>query len=177
MRGKTIMQKLFAKLNLAKKNNRGFSLVELIIVIAIMVALVAMLAPQFVKYVAKSRDAVVTRAAEDVLAVAKSEYALGHLRLKDGSTEGKISVQTNSQGKLIARINDGLEYDEAPEGTLSGADGFEEQCGIDGSRLSKSEKAYIITISGGTFTSEETEAVFSEEVVGGGHSDTPVGGD
>ncbi len=171
------MQKILAKLNSLKKNSKGFSLVELIIVIAIMVALVAMLAPQFVKYVSKSRDAVVTRAAEDVLAIAKSEYALGHLRLKEGSTEGKISVQTNANGKLIARINSDLEYDEAPDGTLSGADGFEEQCGIDTEKSSLSTKAYIITISGGNFTSEETQAVFSEEVTDGGHSDNPVGGD
>lgn len=38
-----------------KKNNKGFSLVELIIVIAIMAALVAILAPQYLKYVEKSR--------------------------------------------------------------------------------------------------------------------------
>lgn len=38
------------------KDNRGFSLVELIIVIAIMAILVAVLAPQFLKYVEQSRN-------------------------------------------------------------------------------------------------------------------------
>ena len=38
-----------------KKNNSGFSLVELIIVIAIMAVLIGVLAPQFIQYVAKSR--------------------------------------------------------------------------------------------------------------------------
>ena len=38
-----------------KMDNKGFSLVELIIVIAIMVILVAVLAPQYLKYVEKSR--------------------------------------------------------------------------------------------------------------------------
>ena len=38
-----------------KTNNKGFSLVELIIVIAIMAVLVGILAPQFIKYVEKSR--------------------------------------------------------------------------------------------------------------------------
>lgn len=39
-----------------KMNNKGFSLVELIIVIAIMAILIAVLAPQYIKYVEKSRQ-------------------------------------------------------------------------------------------------------------------------
>lgn len=38
-----------------KKNNKGFSLVELIIVIAIMAVLMAVLAPQFLRYIERSR--------------------------------------------------------------------------------------------------------------------------
>ena len=37
-------------------NNKGFSLVELIIVIAIMAILIVVLAPQYLKYVEKSRN-------------------------------------------------------------------------------------------------------------------------
>ena len=43
------------KLKEMKKNNKGFSLVELIIVIAIMAVLMAVLAPQFLRYIERSR--------------------------------------------------------------------------------------------------------------------------
>lgn len=162
------MKKLFTNLRKNSTENKGFSLVELIIVIAIMVALVAMLAPQFVKYVQKSRDAVITRAAEDVLAVAKSEYALGHLTVT--GTEGQIRVQTNAAGKLIVHTTD-LDYDDGDGNT--GPEGFEAMCGLDENQISKSEKAYLIKIEGGNFSSGETGAVFSEEVTDGGHSDLP----
>ncbi len=164
------MKKFFTNLRKNSTENKGFSLVELIIVIAIMVALVAMLAPQFVKYVAKSRDAVITRAAEDVLSVAKAEYSLGHLYVT-GTSSGSIRVQTDSHGKIIVRTTD-LSYDDNEGHT--GREGFEAMCGLDQNQVSKSEKAYVITISkSNVFTSEETGAVFSEEVVGGGHSDLP----
>ena len=51
-------------------NNKGFSLVELIIVIAIMAVLVGILAPQYLKYVKKSRVAIdITNADEIAQAV------------------------------------------------------------------------------------------------------------
>lgn len=51
------MSKLWLKHQKFLKGNAGFSLVELIIVIAIMAALIAILAPQYIKYVEKSRVA------------------------------------------------------------------------------------------------------------------------
>lgn len=42
--------------NQKSMNNKGFSLVELIVVIAIMAVLVAVLAPQFTKYIDRSRQ-------------------------------------------------------------------------------------------------------------------------
>ena len=53
-----------------KLNNKGFSLVELIIVIAIMAVLVAVLAPQFLKYVERARNSTdISNATEIVTAL------------------------------------------------------------------------------------------------------------
>lgn len=51
-----------------KMNNKGFSLVELIIVIAIMLVLVGILAPQFIRYVARSRVAADVTNAQEIAA-------------------------------------------------------------------------------------------------------------
>ena len=138
------------KIAKARENdNKGFSLVELIIVIAIMVALVAMLAPQFVKYVAKSRNAVVTSAAEDVLATAKSEFALIHLTFAEGSDEGTIVIKRgDGQGAQPLSVTlTGLDFSEGDDGDLSGADGFATQCGIDNTKKTASDYEYTITIT------------------------------
>ena len=50
-----------------KLNNKGFSLVELIIVIAIMAILAAALAPQLIKYLEESRESVDHQVTESVV--------------------------------------------------------------------------------------------------------------
>jgi len=94
-------------LKLRKKNNKGFSLIELIIVIAIMAILVGILAPQFVKYVNQSRESTDIKNMQEVVS-AVSVYcsdpantitvstALGSFTLNDGKTDSTKSVATDT---------------------------------------------------------------------------------
>ena len=67
-----------------KKNNKGFSLVELIIVIAIMAVLVGVLAPQFIKYVEQSRRSRDIQTAQEIRESILADIADG-LITTDGS--------------------------------------------------------------------------------------------
>ena len=58
-----------------KMNNKGFSLVELIIVIAIMAILVGVLAPQYIKYVEKSRRSTDIKNAQEIAAAISADVA------------------------------------------------------------------------------------------------------
>jgi len=60
-----------------KKNNNGFSLVELIIVIAIMAVLVGVLAPQFIKYVEQSRRSRDIQTAQEIREAILADIADG----------------------------------------------------------------------------------------------------
>ena len=62
-----------------KMNNKGFSLVELIVVIAIMAVLVGVLAPQFIKYVESSRRSTDISNAQNIQSAVLADIADGLL--------------------------------------------------------------------------------------------------
>ena len=79
-------------------SNKGFSLVELIIVIAIMAVLVGVLAPQFTKYVAKSKSSTDTQNVEALQSAANSVLADETLNLAAdfSATSGKYVIKAGA---------------------------------------------------------------------------------
>lgn len=79
-----------------KKNNKGFSLVELIVVIAIMAVLIAVLSPQLIRYVER------TRLQRDNSAIAEIANAA-----KIAGAEEAVNTQLAAAGDTGVTINPG----------------------------------------------------------------------
>ena len=77
-----------------KLNNKGFSLVELIIVIAIMAVLIGLLAPQFIKYVQRSKYSTDVKNGQEIATVIQTLIA-----------DNKLDKQTNANEELTATHN------------------------------------------------------------------------
>ena len=75
-----------------KTNNKGFSLVELIIVIAIMVILVAVIAPQYTKFVQKSRVSADVNTAADIATAIDVAIASGDTVFGSNSSLTSVSL-------------------------------------------------------------------------------------
>lgn len=95
--------------------NKGFSLVELIVVIAIMAVLVGVLAPQFIKYVEKSRQGTDITNLDSIKSVVVSYYSDkegGYLPTSvviDGSTGTYVLTITGATADDAASSDDVLE--------------------------------------------------------------------
>ena len=74
--------------NQKKMGNKGFSLVELIVVIAIMAVLVGVLAPQFLRYVEKSRQD------GDITSIQQVMTAI-NTGVSDGVVKGDVNIIIN----------------------------------------------------------------------------------
>ena len=88
-----------------KKNNKGFSLVELIVVIAIMAVLVGVLAPAYLKYVENSRVNKDLSNAEEIrhaVEIALAEEAV-YAEVKTGMT---VVFKDETDFKIMDGAND-----------------------------------------------------------------------
>lgn len=133
---------LKAKLDSARKNKKGFSLIELIIVVAIMVALIAVLAPSYVKYVQKSRDAALTTAAEDFGTAIKTYFADPDAQFSAASNYGTIHLELDASNKIAITYLNGATFTDSCKTALI------DYSGIDSSKvMGKSVKTFDIVVS------------------------------
>jgi type IV pilus assembly protein PilA len=83
-----------------KLNNKGFSLVELIIVIAIMAVLIGVLAPQYLKYVERSRNSTDQDNASAIVSA---------LQVWGGETDTSLKLYaTDTSGTTVTVASTGL---------------------------------------------------------------------
>ncbi len=104
--------------NRKKLGNKGFSLVELIIVIAIMAVLVAILAPQYLKYVEKSRVSADEANADNFLNAAQVMTVDPDLNFADGTgtitwTGSTVTVAGDNAATITAQLTSILGADYA----------------------------------------------------------------
>ena len=91
-----------------KKNNKGFSLIELIIVIAIMAILVAIIAPNLTKYLGKSKKSTDKKNADEIASQLQTS-------ISDYESQDEA-------GEIIGTINQTLKITWGTAGTTASID-------------------------------------------------------
>lgn len=130
--------------------NKGFSLVELIIVITIMAVLVGVLAPQYIKYVEKSRVSADAQQVEEFTGAMTVLASDVDVTLTSGET---YTVTSDTTGKIT--ISDDLKTILNAQGTVDTTKNY--------SYKSTSYKAQAITIA---LTYDGTGKVWKVTVTG-----------
>ena len=138
-----------------RKNNKGFSLVELIVVVAIMAVLVGVLAPAYLKYVDNSRQEKDLNNAEEL------RHAV-EIALADEDVNNALTLTDN---KLTITVTDGNGSDSTftpAAGTTGNGILITEVQEVAGKKLDPSSKAYngktlniVIDMSAGTNVTAE----------------------
>lgn len=108
---------MFKLLN-KKKNNKGFTLVELVIVVAILAILVGILAPQYTKYVEKSRKSADVSNLENLVTAFKTAAADGTTNIAAGTYGIEVTTSGSHAGKATRNGPYTITEDETIEGML-----------------------------------------------------------
>lgn len=144
-----------------KKNNKGFTLVELVVVVAILAILVGLLAPQYTKYVERAKQSADANALENMVRAVELEATDPVTKLVPGTyvikmdkigavtvTDNSYPTNKDSKAAIETAIKNAL-GDEALNTTLKSKTWSEEGIGI----------SATITIDDGTLDPDKTGAV------------------
>ncbi|MCR5104855.1 MAG: prepilin-type N-terminal cleavage/methylation domain-containing protein [Eubacterium sp.] len=95
--------------------NKGFSLVELIIVIAIMAILAAAIAPALIRYIEKSREAVDLDAADEVYRAMSNELLSDKIEfdMTNPASEFRVTVTSTGTSVTTVGVTDPTEHTDA----------------------------------------------------------------
>lgn len=128
-----------------KKDNKGFSLVELIIVIAIMAVLVGVLAPQYLKYVNNSKVSTDISNAQEIATAINVAFA-------DDQYSSDTAGLTGSGTFAVGSMPNGEDF---PDSKLNSTYDWDVKCGLNG--------VTTITLGG--------KAIYPDPKVSGGYYD------
>ena len=140
-----------------RMNDKGFSLVELIIVIAIMAILIGLLAPQYLKFVERSKKSADRDTVDEIIRSVQMDYADPE---SQKNVEGaKITINTTG----AATIAEGSGATAGTTGT--GLEAVLHSFGLDKDAIQLKSSRWLDGAGGGTVTSITIEFTYADETV------------
>lgn len=135
-----------------KKDNKGFSLVELIVVVLIMAIIAVALAPQILKWVNNSRISSDNNTMQQLIANAQNA-------LTNETVYGKVKARTSGSPVTITVENTTASVTNDTDGTPTFKTKFYEYCGVSNDtdfqknfKTKQSGAKIVITVANGTGT-------------------------